>query len=187
MHNIHIAEWILALVTSQDRAMSTIGDLTEEAATRGVVWFWSHFLRTAASFLWRDITEDLARFIKLAFLGLAVYIGIDLMFAGISGAMFFIAYVSGHPLHSDSIGWSIWFITPALVSSLLIGRMLARRAPGRELAACLVYATFVSVYNLVPVFGDNGGFSAVLCILTVLAGAAWGRYRTNAATQLKLI
>jgi hypothetical protein len=79
----------------------------------------------------------------------------------------------------DSIGWKIWFTTPVLVSSLLIGRMLARRAPGRELAACLMYAILVSVYDLVPMFGDNGGFSTLLCIIIVLAGAAWGRYSVS--------
>src|ERR1035437_4113180 len=35
MHSVHIAEWILALVTTRDRAASTVGDLTEGAATRG--------------------------------------------------------------------------------------------------------------------------------------------------------
>ncbi len=55
MHNINIAEWILALVTTRDRAASTVGDLAEGAATRGAVWFWSGVLRTAASLLWRDI------------------------------------------------------------------------------------------------------------------------------------
>jgi hypothetical protein len=147
----------------------------------------AHQPRHSHPFLWRDIAENLARFIKLAFLGLAVYIGIDWLFAGVGGVVFSIAYVSGHPFHSDSIGWSIWFITPVWVSSLLIGRMLARRAPGRELAACLVYAVLVSIYNLVPMLGDNSDFSALLCILAVLAGAAWGRHRTGAATQLKLI
>jgi hypothetical protein len=178
MHSVHIAESILALLTTRDRATSTIGDLTERAATRGVVWFWSGVLRTAASLLWRDVAEHPARLTGLAFLGLAVYIGIDLLFAGLSGFVFFWATMaSGHPLHLDSIGWKLWFTTPVLVSSLLVGRMLARWAPGRELAACLMYAVLVSIYNLVPMLGDNGAFSALLCILIVPAGAAWGRYR----------
>src|ERR1035437_2113127 len=61
MHSVHIAEWILALVTTRDRAASTVGDLTEGAATRGVVWFWCGVLRTAASLLWRDVAEHPAR------------------------------------------------------------------------------------------------------------------------------
>ena len=181
MHSVHIAEWILALVTTRDRAASSVGDLTEGAATRGVVWFWSGVLRTAASLLWLDVAEHPARVTGLAFLGLAIYIGIDLLLAGLSGVAFFWA-ASGHPLHSDSIGWKLWFTTPALVSSLLIGRMLARWAPRRELAACVVYAILASIYNMVPMLGDNGAFSALLCILIVPAGAVWGRYRRLGAT-----
>jgi hypothetical protein len=81
------------------------------------------------------------------------------------------------------LGWKIWFGAPVLVSSLLIGRMLARWAPGRELAAGVVYAVFVSIYNLVPMLGDNGGVTALLCILIVPAGVAWGRYRRLSATR----
>ena len=182
MHSVHIAEWILALVTTRDRAASTVGDLTERAATRGVAWFWCGVLRTAASLLWRDVAEHPARVTGLAFLGLAVYIGIDLLFAGLSGVAFFWAAMPKHPLHLDSIGWKLWFTAPVLVSSLLIGRMLARWAPRRELAACVVYAILASIYNLVPMLGDNGVFSALLCILIVPAGAAWGRYRRLGAT-----
>jgi hypothetical protein len=175
---MNIAESILGVVTSRDRAASTVGDLIEGAATRGTVWFWSGVLRTAASLLWRDIVEQSARFTGLALIGLAVYIGIDLIFAGLSGVAFFgTAMASGHPLHLDSIGWKFWFAAPALLTSLLIGRILAHWAPGRELAACVVCATLVSIYNLAPMFGDNGAFSALLRILMVLAGAAWGRAR----------
>ena len=178
MHSAYIAEWILALVTTRDRAATTVGDLTEQAATRGVFWFWSGVLRTAASLVWLDLAEHPARVTGLAFLGLAVYIGIDLLFAGLSGfAFFWVPMVSGHPLHLDSIGWKLWFTTPVLISSLLIGRMLAHWAPRRELAACVVYAILASIYNLVPMLGDNGAFPALLCILIVPAGAAWGRER----------
>ena len=164
--------------------MSIAGDLTEEAATRGVIWFWSHVLRTAASLVWREMTEHSAALTGLAFLGLAVYIGIDLLFAFASGVAFFIAgLVSGYPFHLDSIGWKIWFTAPTLVSSLLIGRMVVRWAPGRELAACLVFAFLVSAYDLVPMFGDNGGFSALSCILIVLTAAVWGRNRRVSASH----
>jgi hypothetical protein len=130
------------------------------------------------------MAENASRLTGLAFLGLAVYIAIDLLFAGASGVAFFIAgLVSGHPLHLDSIGWKIWFNAPILVSSLLVGRMLARRAPGHELAACLVFAILVSVYDLVPMLGNNGGVAAVFCILIVLTGAAWGRHRRVSASH----
>ena len=89
MHSIHIAEWILSLVTSRDRAASTVGDLMEQAADRGIVWFWSGILRTAASLLWRGVVENNARVARLAFVGLAIYVGIDLLYAFLTGVVFF--------------------------------------------------------------------------------------------------
>jgi hypothetical protein len=184
MHNIRIAEWILALVTSEDRAAAMAGDLMEQAGVRGVVWFWSSVLRILASLLWTGMAGNPARITGLAFLGLAVYIGIDLLFAGLSGIAFFWgAMASGPPLHLDSIAWKIWFAAPIPIGSISIGRMLARWAPGRELAACVVYAILASIYNLVPLLGDNGVFSALLCVLIVPVGAAWGRSRRLGAMQ----
>jgi hypothetical protein len=184
MPDTHLAEWILSLVTSRDRAASTAGDLTEEKATRGAVWFWSSVLRTAASHLWRGVAEHSVRMAGLAFLGLALYIAIDLLFAGLSGVAFFIAaFPSGKHLQLDSIGWRIWFTAPVLVSSLLIGLTLARWARGRELSACVVFAILLAVYNLAPMLGDNGGFPAVLSILIVSATVVWGRNRRHQAAQ----
>jgi hypothetical protein len=48
---------------------------------------------------------------------------------------------------------------------------------------CLVYAIFASVYNVVPALGDNGVFSALLCILIAPAAAAWGRSRRLSVTH----
>jgi len=178
MHKTQRAEWILTFVTDRGRAGSIAGDLTEQAATRGAVWFWSGVLRTAASLLWNAVATYPARVTALAFLGLAVYVGIDLLFAGLDGVAFFAAASrSGARLQTDSLGWKIWFAAPTVVSSLLIGRMLARWAAGRELAACLIYAIVVSIYNLVPMLGDNGVFATFCCVVFVVAGTAWGRRR----------
>ncbi len=105
MHNV--AEWILALVTSRDRAASTVGDLMEQGPERGVIWFWSGVLRTVASLLWRGLTENSARVAKLAFLGLAVCVGIDMLHAFFTGVVFF--------LTANSVGWNIWLASRLLV------------------------------------------------------------------------
>jgi hypothetical protein len=178
MRSINFAEWILALVTTRDRARSTVGDLTEGAAARSVVSFWSGVLRTAAALLWRGVAEQPARAIGRAFVGLVAYIGIDWVCTALGGvAFFFAAMASGHPLQLDSIGCKLWFNLPVLASSLLVGRMLARWAPRRELATCVVYAIFASIYNLDPRLGANGALSSLLCVVIVLAGATWGRRR----------
>ncbi len=176
MPKTHIAERILDLVTNRDRAASTAGDLTEAAASRGTVWFWSSLLRTAVSHLWRNMAEQPARLAGLAFLGLALYIAIDFLFAGLSGLAFFFAIQrSGNHLQIHSIGWQLWFTAPVAVSSLLVGFMLAVWARGRELAACAVFAILIAVYNLVPLLGDNGYFPTALSILIVSTVAIWGR------------
>ena len=41
MRNAHLAEWILSLFTTRERAAATVGDLTENASARGALWFWS--------------------------------------------------------------------------------------------------------------------------------------------------
>jgi hypothetical protein len=191
MRSIHIAEWILGLVTSGDRAASTAGDLAEEAATRGVVWFWSGVLRTAASVLWRGVAENPARITGVAFIGLTVDVVASLFLAGLSGVAFFVAAWSGHEAHLRSIWWIIGLDAPPLIMSFLIGRMLARLAPGRELSACLAYAILGSIFSFIMMFVDSGdlGFPALLWVFLsdaaqrtpVLAGATWGRYRWVAA------
>ncbi|HEY1753985.1 MAG TPA: hypothetical protein VGG72_01220 [Bryobacteraceae bacterium] len=147
MHSFRIAEWLLALVTTRDRAAATVGDLAERAATRGGVWFWSGVLRTAASLMWRDIAEHPARITGLALLG--VYTGMLLLFGFLDGIVFFTAaYLSGKDLPLDFTGWKIWLAAPVLFGSLLVGRMLARWGPGRELAACVIFAILAALCNL---------------------------------------
>jgi hypothetical protein len=172
MHNNHIAEWILTLVTSRERAASTVGDLAEQAGARGVVWFWSGVLRTAGSLLWRGVTENNARAARLALAGLAIYIGIDMLHAFLTGIVFFVG--------ANSMEWRFWLAARLLVSSVLIGRLLARWSPGRELAACVAFAVIISIYDLTPMLGSDGGVSALLSILIVSAAAAWGRHNSLA-------
>lgn len=181
MHNISLAEWILALVTSRDRAASTAGDLAEEAATHGAAWFWSGVIRTAASLLWREVADNPARVAGLAILGLGVYVGLGLLFAFLSGiASFVAAYRSGHALPLNSLAWRIWFLAPALLTPLATGWVLARRAPGREAAACLGYAIAAAACACVSMTvspGSIGLLSDVAPQILVLAGLAWGRHR----------
>lgn len=191
MPSTHIAEWILRLVTSRARAASTTGDLVEEAATRGMVWFWSRVLRTAASLLWREVAENPARFTSVALMALAVEIVASLLLAGLSGIEFLTAAWSGHQIQLSSIWWRIGLDGPPLLMSLLVGRMLARWAPDRELAACLAYAILGSIFSLIlDVFSPGGlGLSALLWVFLgdaaqrtpVLAGAVWGRHHRLAA------
>jgi hypothetical protein len=48
-----ISEWLLARVTTPDRAAAILGDLTEMSATRGRLWFWTAYARTIVTLGWR--------------------------------------------------------------------------------------------------------------------------------------
>jgi hypothetical protein len=187
MRNIHIAEWILGLVSNRDRAACAVGDLVEAGAQRGVVWFWSRILRIAASFLWRGVAENPVRIGGVAFLGLAVDVAASLLVAAVLGVVFFVAARNGIQVQSNSVWWTIGLDAPTLFLSLFIGRMLARWAPGRELSACLAYGMLGSVLSLIlmVVSPEGLGFSALFGVFLsdavqrtpVLAGALWGRHR----------
>jgi hypothetical protein len=60
-----IAEWALALFAGRERASVILGDLAEIAATRGRLWFWKAYARTAFSLTWRIVlalfVADVAR------------------------------------------------------------------------------------------------------------------------------
>lgn len=191
MHSTHIAEWILGLVTNRDRAVSTVGDLVEEASSRGVVWFWSGILRIAASLLWRGVAENPLRLAGVAFIGLAVDVLVSLLVAALSGLVFFFVAWSGHQVQGNPVWLTIGLDAPTLLVSLWIGRILARWAPGRELSACLAYGILGSLFSLVMMFVAPSGLgvsaligaflSDLLQRTPVLAGAVWGRHRTLAA------
>jgi hypothetical protein len=48
-------EWLLARLTTPDRAAAILGDLTEMATTRGRLWFFAAYARTLFSLTWRIV------------------------------------------------------------------------------------------------------------------------------------
>jgi hypothetical protein len=83
MHRDRIAEWLLSQVTSRERAVSTVGDLMESAATRGAGWFWSSVVRTTGSLLWRGFADAPGPMLGLALR--AWLLGLALLLASLFG------------------------------------------------------------------------------------------------------
>ena len=156
MHSISTAEWILGLVTSRDRAATTVGDLVEDAP-RGVFRFWAAVLLIAAAHLWRGVAEDPARMTRAAMLGLAVDVGASLLFAGLSGVVFFLEAWSGHQISVHSVWRTIALDAPTLLLAVWIGRMLARWAPERELSACVAYGIAGVLFSVAMMMAVPGG------------------------------
>src|SRR5580692_6426822 len=79
MRNAYIAEWILSLFTTRERAGATVGDLTESASAHGVLWFWSGVLRTALSLLWADFAAEPGFLAGLSFRALILNLSFHLL------------------------------------------------------------------------------------------------------------
>ncbi|HEX9198710.1 MAG TPA: hypothetical protein VF865_04070 [Acidobacteriaceae bacterium] len=65
MPNTSPAESLLTLFAGRERAAAILGDLTEMAATRGRLWFWTAYAQTLVSLTWRIVLAlflaDIAR------------------------------------------------------------------------------------------------------------------------------
>jgi hypothetical protein len=129
MPDIHSVESILALVTNRDQAAAIAGDLAERGETRNAIRCWFAVLRIATSLLWRSIAEAPMRVTRIALLGAAADVAAGFFFAFLSGFIFFAA---------SSLAKSVVAVPP-LVTSLVVGRILARRAVDREIAASAIY------------------------------------------------
>jgi len=127
MRKDRVAEWILQLVCARERAESTVGDLVETAATRGEVWFWASVWRTAASLFWQGLTSDPREILRLAFRGFLLNLSLL--------AVFFLGFAApGTTMHRIL---SFFSFIVSYICHLEVGCWVARRAPGRELQACM--------------------------------------------------
>jgi hypothetical protein len=160
MRNAAVAEWILTLVATPDRAASTVGDLVEEAASRGSLWFWSCVLRTAGSHLWHDLTVSPLRMLGLAFRWLlmcwflsfligafviSVWIGI-LDHWGVRVCDAGGCFVSVPPWGYSTLAVVVYTAIP-----FLVGWNVARWSNGRELATALAVVVLFAAFYVVSI------------------------------------
>jgi len=169
MRNTHLAEWVLSLVTSRERAVSTVGDLLEEAETRGALWFWASVGWTAWSLAWRDLASSPLRMAGLAILGYSVqfvlFILSVLLFTVATSIMLFASFqigfdpqnppawlglTSGYPpAGALGLGATAFGVAAVLAAEFQVGRLLARRSPGKELAPCVAMTILGALVALV--------------------------------------
>jgi hypothetical protein len=152
MRKAHVAELILSLFTTRERAAATVGDLMEGLPTPGVFWFWSSALRTALSLLWGALKAEPAFMAGLGFRGLMLNLSLWLAFviclvlcsSIFSVGLGAVSLASNEPAKRLAGGVAEWAIRLAGIGAtftiqLKTGGWLARRAPGREVAACIAF------------------------------------------------
>ena len=135
-----MAERILTLVMTPERASPIVGDLMEDAPVRGDLWFWANVVRAALAFLWRQFTTNAPNLTALALRGLAFVVVIDSIYNGI-GLPWLVKTLFPNGYYYPSAFKLVAMVFVLMAEKLLIpfgvGLWVARRASGRELAACL--------------------------------------------------
>lgn len=182
-----LAQWILSLVTSHDRAAATIGDLVEEGASPPA--FWGSIVWTVLSLVWSELSSA-----PLEMFGLAVYgFVIAIVLAASQGVVVatLVAYVFPVAMPALSVNGVIGTsLIVGWVGSFISGILVARRAIDREVAACCAVIILESLVNaamwgVLPAapserwYGTTLGSALIFLVgeLLLLAGAARVRRR----------
>jgi hypothetical protein len=154
MRSTDVAEWILSQVTTGERAEAVIGDLLEKVPTRGALWFWWSVVTTAAALVWREVAANPLRTFGLGFTGFVLVLVLFVLLVFVATAALvlgFLAFASildaqrvvgGTQLVTRGwgrVGLSVasWCVLAGV--QFQVGRWLARRSPGHELAPCVAF------------------------------------------------
>jgi hypothetical protein len=221
MRNARLAEWILSLVTTPERASATVGDLLEDRIHAAALRFWGAVLFAALSQLWRDVVAHPKRMAVLAVYGVflelllsfvaaaAVLVVLSAVIALVAsgvnpGTQLTVTVGPSMPLGvvtaGTIVGWAL-----GLVAQFQVGRVLAKRSPGRELAPCVATTLLAVTIPLLLVMLSGGratfptgqlirdavyGPSPILAVLSLfppllvlLAGAARVRRQRLSASR----
>jgi hypothetical protein len=144
MRKATLAEWILSLVMSPDRAAATTGDLLEQGTSP--LGFWWGVASTVASLTWSELSAAPLNTVGIALYAFVLALVISVLFGGAAG-LIIAAFASNVPgisvneLIPISLGLS-W------AGSFVAGVVMAQRAKGRELAACVVFLIVEAMMTL---------------------------------------
>jgi hypothetical protein len=152
MRKEYLAEVVISLVTSHERAVSIVGDILEDNETRGACRFWLCVVQTGLSQLWQQISAAPFALAGAAIGSMFVTFGFTLLFVVsfvvielIVVLFFLMAFNLGPP------SW-MWRWPEALAFHLLVpflvGRWISQRYPGREAAVSLSWGTLYVVMDI---------------------------------------
>jgi hypothetical protein len=148
MRNIAAAEWILSLVAAPDRTASAIGDLVEEASARGIFSFWSSVLRTACSYLWRELCASPLGMVRLAFWGLLACWWFSVSFWMLASLLIRVD-ANSHTTAPAPWVQPMMLILMCTGIPFLIGWEVARRSASREVTTAFGAAVLFVAVNVV--------------------------------------
>ncbi len=198
-----VAERMLEMVTTSQRAASIVGDLLEEASNRSSLWFWLSLVRIFTSHLLQDLQFHWLRMIWLGFSGFLESILLGFFAEWVTLHLHsYLATLNFHPIGDPRSYWR-------LCIPILIGWHVAKRSHGHELASGVSVISVWWIYRAVTVLPmcwmyrsletplqlQGGPFRYFMHAMLILAplstliifGAFLCRYRMNArARKLQL-
>jgi hypothetical protein len=208
MRDDRLAEWILGLVATPDRASAAIGDLMEELPRHGRAWFWRATLRTAAGCVWRDLTSVPFRMAGAAFIGwfgymllalLLLLVGYVLEYAAWA-ALYLLAHHTGFELLRDvfriRLEWqplpqSVEVFSDGVVviaiAPFYLGQIVAIEWEEKSIAftvmLALVWSVLLTAFPFQGMFGDRVSLMMMPLIATFLFAGVVKMRRTQLATE----
>jgi hypothetical protein len=169
------SEWLLAFVTNPTRAAAILGDLTEMAATRDRLWFWTAYVRTLVTLGWRTPVAFICAIVGMRFIYRVV----------ISWPMSWLMYHKGHAwiyaqIHPHVRGFH-WILCMLMVQALFFALpfVLIRfglRNRLTQLACALLLITLpIFILSPSPLMLDLFTIFSVLAIAVALLLPLWRR------------
>jgi len=203
-----LAETLLSLVGSADRAGSVVGDLIEEAGGRGRLWFWRSVARLWVAMLGRDLlTAPVAMAVSCAAawfvymlvsvaLAFALYVAVTLVW----GIVYVFDNHTGLELLTRALNLRFdWPPIPDLATYLIqaavlftiapfhIGRGSVRFWRGHEVSLAVVmliiWSAMATFVPLVVVGISARPAMVPVMVAFVLAGALFERFRSSPAVS----
>ena len=203
MRSDRLAEILLSLVSSSDRAASAVGDLMEESDAHGRVWFWRSLTRIWLSQLGRDLLTAPFTMAVSSAIAWFLYMGLSLVLAFSAYVavtlVWGVAYVLTHhtglelvadllrlriawPPIPDAATWAIQAIVLFAIAPFQIGRAIAPYWRGHELSLAIVMLViWTTMAVFVPLVGVGISASPAMmpvAVMFVLGGALGQRVRT---------
>lgn len=160
LNRMNAAIWILSLVTTPGRAVTTIGDLTEDSIAHGKWWFWRQVVGTFSAHLARDFASAPIRLLLCAPFGPIMCLLSSSLVAQVLAPIvpvWFRTYYYLFPMEGRVLpqppGMDAVFLCSYAVGFIVVGRGLARFSD-RPIAAAVVF--FISWAVLWSVMVVNG-------------------------------
>ncbi len=167
-----VAEEVLALLTSRERAGAVAGDLAEEAGRRGRIWFGCALLGVALALFASAFGASRARVLWLFVSGFVAWFAI---YAAVRTAGAALGVQPLTPAVTDpfAAAWPVQLYLAATLalSGVLAGAALGARAPHGGLNACAPLAMFwVCAALVLPVLDLVAGTATWYCTLLYVLG-----------------